>query len=199
MNADRTLTGRIGPNAIIRVAESLRQHWGETETRRLFALAEADAFLDAPPHSMVNEQAVVKLHAAVREQMGGSEAGFILNDAGLRTGDYLLAHRIPRLAQRVLKRLPPSLAATLLIKAIKANAWTFVGSGRFSSEAGPPRQLVIADNPLCRDAVAEEPICAFYTGTFQRLFATLVSPKAVVTETACSAIGAQACRFAVRW
>lgn len=191
--------GRIGPNAIIRVAESLRHRKGDAAARRLFVLAGAEASFDAPPRDMVPEGDVRHLHGMVRAEFGPDDAHEILREAGLRTGDYLLAHRIPRLAQRLLKVLPAGLAARSLVKAIQANAWTFVGSGGLAAEAGPPLTLVITDSPICRETSATAPICSFYTGTFQRLFQSLVSPKAHVTETTCSAAGAAACRFTIAW
>ena len=50
-----------------------------------------------------------------------------------RTGDYLLAHRIPKPVQALLKRLPAPLAARVLLAAITRHAWTFAGSGRFEA------------------------------------------------------------------
>lgn len=191
--------GRIGPNAIIRLAESVRHAKGDAAVRRLFDHADCRSHLDSPPQDMVPEQTVVRLHASLRAAFDRADCRDMLWNAGRRTGDYLLAHRIPGFAQRLLKLLPAGPSARILVKAIRANAWTFVGTGRFDAEMGPPLSLIIADSPLCRGMVAQEPQCDFYTGTFQRLFAALVSPKAAVTETACLGAGAEVCRFTVTW
>ncbi len=120
-------------------------------------------------------------------------------DAGLRTGDYLLANRIPRPAQALLSILPPGLASRTLLKAIRGNAWTFVGTGVFVADPSYPPKLTITDSLLCRGAVADQPLCDFYTGTFERLYRRLVDSDAVVTEIACHAKGDPDCVFEVRW
>jgi divinyl protochlorophyllide a 8-vinyl-reductase len=47
--------------------------------------------------------------------------------------------------------------------------------------------------------MADEPLCDFYAGTFERLFRVLVHPDTVVTETACQATGDASCLFEARW
>ena len=123
--------------------------------------------------------------------------------AGLRTADYLLANRIPRQAQRVLKLLPRRLAAFVLLKAIGSHAWTFAGSGRFSWRFPWRRRRVLtltfADCALCRADHAAGPCCQYYAATFERLFRVLINADTVVRETACTATGAAACVFEVRF
>ena len=148
---------------------------------------------------MVDEREVTALHHALRAMLGDERARAVSHEAGLRTGDYLLANRIPRLAQRVLKVLPPRLAARVLLAAIGKHSWTFAGSGVFKAEPGNPVRVSIAGCPVCHGMTADGPICAFYAGTFERLFRTLVSRRTVVTETACQATGAPACAFELRW
>jgi divinyl protochlorophyllide a 8-vinyl-reductase len=148
---------------------------------------------------MVQEAEVRKLHGALRQQLGAAAAGQVGRDAGLRTGDYLLAHRIPKPMQRLLAHLPAALAARVLLAAITRNAWTFVGSGRFQARAGNPVLLTIRGNPLCVGQSAEAPACDFYAATFERLFAALVHPAATVREVACEACGDDCCRFEIRW
>jgi divinyl protochlorophyllide a 8-vinyl-reductase len=190
---------RIGPNAIIRVAEVMRETVGEAGTADVFREAGLQPYLDALPEHMVDEREVTALHNALRATLGEERARAVSHEAGLRTGDYLLANRIPRLAQRVLKVLPPRLAARVLLAAIGKHSWTFAGSGVFKAEPGNPVRVSIAGCPVCHGMTAEEPICAFYAGTFERLFRTLVSRRTVVTETACQATGAPACAFELRW
>ncbi len=193
------MTGRIGPNAIIRVAEVLPARVGSDATRRLFDRAGLARYLGAPPQAMVDEAEVRALHGALREALGATAAREVARAAGQRTADYLLAHRIPRPVQRLLRWLPAPLAARVLLAAIGRNAWTFVGSGRFTAQAGRPCVLQIAGNPLCRGVQAETPGCDFYAGTFERLFRVLVHRDAQVLETHCEACGDAACRFEIRW
>lgn len=189
----------IGPNAIVQIAEALRHALGSAAARTVFGSAGLTHHLRHPPERMVPEHEVRRLHGALRHELGAADAARIAADAGRRTGDYLLAHRIPRPVQAVLRRLPAGLAARLLLRAVTRHAWTFAGSGRFQARAGHPVVLEIRDNPLCRDLRTEEPACAFYAATFERLFRVLVHPGARVRETACEARGDDACRFEIRW
>lgn len=199
MSAAATASGRIGPNAITRVAEALAVRLGPQGTRQLFEHAGLAAYVDAPPQAMVDEAEVIALHAALRADLGEPGARAVAADAGRRTADYLLACRIPRPAQALLQALPARLAARLLLRAIGGHAWTFAGSGRFSAWPGQPVRLQIQNNPLCRGLRTAMPACDFYTAVFQRLFEVLVHPDARVTETACEARGDPACRFEVDW
>jgi divinyl protochlorophyllide a 8-vinyl-reductase len=120
-------------------------------------------------------------------------------EAGAATGDYLFAHRIPRLAQRLLRVLPAPLASRVLLKAITRHAWTFAGSGHFAARAGHPVIITIGDCAICRGARAAAPCCDCYSATFTRLFAELVHPHATAREVECIAAGAAACRFEISW
>lgn len=190
---------RIGPNAIIRVAEAVRAQAGEAAAARLFLRAGLANYLTHPPQHMVDEREVAALHRALREAFDGEHARRLSRSAGERTGAYLLAHRIPWPVQVVLRLLPAPLAARMLLAAIRRHAWTFAGSGRFSASAGQPVRLAITGNPMCQGVRSAEPMCDYYTATFERLFRTLVHRHARVVEAACEAMGAPACRFEVRW
>lgn len=191
--------GRIGPNAIIRVFEALNEQRGRTVAEAVFQRAGLGAYIDALPEAMVPEEQVIALQQALRDELGIAEAREISRDAGRRTGDYLLARRIPRPAQALLKILPAKLAARTLLKAISGNAWTFVGTGHFAVLSNRPPQIKITHSPLCRGTQADEPLCDFYAGTFERLFRVLVHPDTVFTETACQAMGDPSCLFEGRW
>jgi len=191
--------GRIGPNAITRVGEVLRLRMGDAATASLFGLAGMADYLVQPPQQMVDEAEVTRLHRALRESIGTSAADAIAREAGTRTGDYLLAHRIPRAVQALLVRLPAPLAARVLLAAIRRHAWTFAGSGVFQATAGRPVVLTIRGNPMCRGATLPAPSCGFYAATFERLFRVLVHRDARVIETDCEACGGAECRFEVRW
>lgn len=188
---------RIGPNAITRVAEALNAARGSADD--IFAAAGLAHYLADPPEAMVDERDVTALQQTLRSQLDAETACRVAHDAGLRTGDYLLANRIPRPAQRILKLLPPGPATRMLLKAVGKHAWTFSGSGHFSYTIGRPVSVSIQDCPLCRGSHAETPVCDFYRGAFERLFRTLVDPHTDVTETQCQAMGADACIFEMHW
>jgi divinyl protochlorophyllide a 8-vinyl-reductase len=202
--ASVTGVARIGPNAITQVATALRAAYGDARTAELFAAAGLRAYLAAPPETMVDEREVVRLHGVLRTRLAPGEWRRVARAAGTATGDYLLAHRIPRFAQVVLKVLPASAASALLTKAIGRHAWTFAGSGTFEvrpgdRRAGRPLVVRIADCPLCREAHSDAPLCDYYSATFERLFGVLVASGATATETACCGRGDPACEFSIAW
>lgn len=195
--------GRIGPNAITRLAEALPRRVGASTTREVFARAGLVHHLLEPPQHMVDETEVRRLHGALRDTLGETAALQLAREAGTLTARYLLAHRIPRPVQALLRVLPAPLAARVLLRAIAGHAWTFAGSGRFSHAVAPARQcqatLRLQNNPLCRELQSAHPACAFYAATFEHLFASLVHPRSRVHEVACEACGAPACEFVARW
>ncbi len=190
---------RIGPNAVTRVAEAMRAAAGEDAVLALFAEADLGRHLATPPERMVAEGDVTRLHAALRARLGEDGAARIGAEAGRLTGDYLLAHRIPRPLQAVLRVIPARIAARVLLGAIGRHSWTFSGSGAFHAEAGRPARLTISGCPLCRGARTASPACAYFAATLQRLFQALVARRTRVVETACSALGAPACVFEIRY
>lgn len=191
--------GRIGPNAVTRLAEALEALRSHGAAAAVFARAGLAHRLAAPPGGMVDEAEVIALHAALRGLLPAGDATAVAAEAGTRTAAYLLAHRIPRPMRAILPRLPARLAARILLAAIGRHAWTFAGSGRFAALPGRPVRFRIAGGPLARGARSEGPACAYYAATFEGLFRTLVHPGARVTETDCEAQGAPACLFAARW
>jgi divinyl protochlorophyllide a 8-vinyl-reductase len=188
---------RIGPNAITRLAEALIAARGSAED--VFARARLTHYLAEPPETMVDERDVTALQQALRAALDAEDARAIGFDAGQRTGDYLLAHRIPKPAQRILRLLPAGAASKMLLQAVAKHAWTFSGSGDFSYSIDRPVRVRIRDCPLCRGQQAEAPVCDFYRGAFDRLFTTLVNRRTQVRETQCQALGADACVFEMRW
>lgn len=186
----------IGPNAITRVAEALGARDDGT-LQRVFRAAGLAAYLAAPPTAMVRENEVIALHRALRAALGADDARRVAREAGRRTADYVIAHRMPRLAVRLLPHLPVALAGRLLLAAITRHAWTFAGSGRFAVATGRPWRVSIQDNPLCRGLVQAAPQCDYYAATFERLFRRLVDDRLRVVELACEASGAPACLFEI--
>ncbi|MGF1445955.1 MAG: bacteriochlorophyll 4-vinyl reductase [Pikeienuella sp.] len=182
---------RVGPNAVLQMAAALAAEGGPDFAARIFDRAGLADLLAAPPKSMVAEDIAARLHRTVIAEMAPERASCIARSAGRRTADYLLAHRIPGPAQRLLKALPPRWAAQLLLLAIRRSAWTFAGSGRFRACSGNPSVIEIVDNPLA------VPGCPWHAAVFERLFRVLVSPATVVVETDCCARNAGACRFEI--
>jgi divinyl protochlorophyllide a 8-vinyl-reductase len=189
----------IGPNAVLQLTEALRARDLGGLIGPLLRRAGVPEWLSEPPREMVDERAVGRLHRATRSVLPAREARAVMEEAGRRTADYLLANRIPRPAQMLLKRLPPSLAADVLIRAIRANAWTFAGSSRFVASGGRPVVFTLSGNPLCHGERAGIRVCHWHRAVFQRLFEQLVCSRARATETHCEAAGDAACRFEVDW
>eukprot|EP01035_Chromulina_nebulosa_P026457 gene26457-34635_t len=171
---------------------------GAAVCRAIFLQAGLQRHLAAPPTAMVDELDVALLHHAMAAVLPAGEVAAIGWAAGQLTGDYLLANRIPAVAQRALRLLPKSLAARILIRAIARHAWTFAGSGSFSYLPGTPLMLVLHGSPvaLLRHGAHA---CDYYAATFQRVFAAMLGPQVTVTEQGCSAAGSPACLFAVEW
>lgn len=172
--ADTQACARIGPNAVIQMGEALRAYGGREFEHDVFVRAGLQHYLSAPPEHMIPEREAIAIFDTLYNDagVGLDDANAIARDAGLRTGDYILANRIPNLAQAILKRLPKSLAARALLAAIGKHSWTFAGSGRFSARHGCPLVIEIANNPLAFDR------CAWHCAVFERLFGALVSRKA---------------------
>lgn len=191
--------GRIGPNAVTRVAEALLAVEGAQLVDRVFRAANLERYLTNSPSQMIDEAEVARLHRALRDALGDDRARTVGWIAGQRTADYLLRHRIPHSAQVVIRSLPSELAGRLLAAAIARNAWTFVGTGAFAARHGRPTTFTIRNCPICRRQKSVVPCCDFYAATFERLFTRLVHASARVAETNCLAMGASDCTFAITW
>src|SRR5690606_34427755 len=96
---------RIGPNAIIQLVAAIAHRWGPDTAAALLSAATASA-PETLPHDMVDDREPLALVRLLLDRMGADAAAPVLHDAGVRTGRYLLAHRIPPLAQWVIGRLP---------------------------------------------------------------------------------------------
>lgn len=186
--------GRIGPNAILQLIPVLDAAGGPG-FREGVMLASGVA-VPPPDAGMLPEGDCAAVHRAVR-MAAPDRAGALLRAAGLATGDYILAHRIPRAAQRLIRALPAPLGARILLAAITRHAWTFAGTGGFAVEGWHPLTLRVTGNPLIRGEVAFSPICHWHAAVFERLLARLVWPHVTVHEVECAATGAPACRFLV--
>lgn len=188
--------GRIGPNALMQLVPVLDRSVGEPARRDLFA---AHGLMAVPDGStMIDEGLVAAIHQDMRLRHP-AQARAMARAAGLATGDYILANRIPAPARAALRVLPAPLAARALTRAIKAHAWTFCGTGQLTAFSGHPTVFEVADNPVVRGEIRTRPICDWHAAVFERLFATLVHPRARVREVTCCAMGSDSCRFEVRW
>jgi divinyl protochlorophyllide a 8-vinyl-reductase len=190
---------RIGPNAITRTLESLRERLGEAETLAVLGSAGLARYASDAPHEMVPEADVSALFHALRARLGPQESAATARLAGLKTADYVLAYRIPAPARALLRLLPPALAAPLLLRSIAQHTWTFAGSATIAVVPGQPLHITVERCPICRGEAGTLPACSYYAATFERLFRALVTARAAVTEVACEALGAPACSFEVRY
>lgn len=189
----------VGPNAAIQLAAALSRAGLDDFAREIFANAGVSAWLAHPPEAMIDEGLAAFLHQSVRDRLPPERAHGLLEDAGRLTADYLLEHRIPAPFKALLKVLPRGLAQRAFLAAIRRHAWTFVGTGRFSSEVGSVTVLEIRGNPFCARERRAAPACDWHAAVFERLFGQLIGPTARVEEVACEACGDEACRFTLRW
>ena len=189
---------RIGPNAVIQLGEALSARAEDGLAREVYAAAGHSDWLATPPDEMVSEIEVARLHDALAGTAPRGLVDEIMADAGARTGDYIVANRIPAPARMLLRLLPAPLAARLLVEAIAKHSWTFAGSGVFSFSPGRPLVVEIAANPLAGPPCAERG-CVWHAAVFTRLFWSLVSDRAHARETACCAAGDPECRFEIDW
>ncbi|MFA8443506.1 bacteriochlorophyll 4-vinyl reductase [Yoonia sp.] len=185
--------GLIGPNAILQLLPVLERAGGIDFRDQVMAAA---GVFEAPgDDAMMPEAPAARMHQALRA-IEPDMAPSLAWAAGERTAQYIMAHRIPKAAQVVLKLLPAALAGPILSKAIAQHAWTFAGSGTF--RLAGPLTFEIADNPIVRGEVSEEPLCHWHRAVFETLFRTLVDPRLRCEEQSCCAMGAPACRFVLK-
>jgi len=190
----------IGPNAVTRLAETITAMEGAPATARVFGACNLETYLLAPPLGMIDEHEVADLHRELHKVFGDARARSIGGAAGRKTAEYLLDHRIPRVAQFFMRHLASRRSsARMLTAAIAKHAWTFAGSGKFTVSGTRRLVFSISGCPLCRSVASTLPYCNFYACTFEVLFQTLVDPNAQVDEIDCQATGSSACRFSIEW
>lgn len=194
MPEDARATGAlIGPNAILQLLPHLEARFGADGIRDMLDLAGVEKIPDGT--AMIPEEEAARLHRIVRLRAPGAATELAVL-AGTATADYILAHRIPGVAQAILKALPAPLAARALTAAIRKHAWTFAGSGRFAAVG--PWVFEIHDNPLIRGETSDAPLCAWHAAVFERLFRVLAASDCRCVETCCGAQpGHDLCRFEI--
>jgi divinyl protochlorophyllide a 8-vinyl-reductase len=171
----------IGPNAIIQVVEAIRRELGPERLQEIMHKARLAHYLADAPQCMVSELDVARLHRAVAAGIPVREGCAIMAQAGHHTALYLLAHRIPRMAQMVLRALPAAIAARLLLKAIARHAWTFAGSSRFEHGSRHPVRISLTGSPLFATAASRTLAAAYFEAAFETLFRQLVSSRTIAT------------------
>lgn len=189
--AEASAAGLVGPNAVIQLAAAAQAQLGEAAAEALFTEAGAIEAYRTPPAAMTPEALPARLFQTVLRVLPPEKAEALLSEAGRRTGDYVIAHRIPGLAKALLPRLPRFLAAALLLRAIKASAWTFAGSGRCSVRSGRVPIIEIENNPLAT------PGCPWHAAAFARLFEGLLHVKAEARCVSRRCGGGGVCRFEI--
>lgn len=160
----------IGPNAVLQNVAAMEARLGRAETCAIHD----DAQIGALPsgEAMIPEVQALRLHRwlALHEPIGSF---VIAEDAGARTADYIIAHRIPRPAVWLLRHLPAAAAAPLLMAAIRKHAWTFIGAGEFTAE-GAWRFTI--DRTFADDAILPpDSLFHWYAAVFTRLYRKLVA------------------------
>jgi divinyl protochlorophyllide a 8-vinyl-reductase len=191
---------RIGPNAVIQLATAMSERLGRLRTEPW--LRESTGYTFATlPSSMIDEREAQALVHGLLGHVGPRLTADLLHDAGQRTGDYLLANRIPLVARWGIRAAPRRVGLRLLLRAMQQHAWTFAGSGHFiidydtaAGRRGVP-DLIFESCSMCRDLHEQQPMCDFYGGTFERLIRRLVARFASVQEVECIAKGDARCRF----
>lgn len=189
---------RIGPNAIIQLHRALADRLGPARAREALHVAELDAYAAAEPTAMTPEAEAARFFAVVRARLCADDFAEISAEAGRRTADYVLEHRIPKPAQALLRLAPPRLAARLLARAVSRAAWTFAGGASFALPPVARGQGALAVFEIGDGLMARSGGCAWRAAAFQRLFEALASRDAVAVETACVRSGAARCRFEIR-
>jgi len=160
----------IGPNAVLQTVAVMEERLGHAETEAILADAQI-ARLPSGEH-MIPEIEALRLHRwlALHEPLW---ARVIAEEAGARTADYIIANRIPKAAAWLLRHLPATLAAPLLMAAIGKHAWTFIGAGAFAPVGawGFTIDRTAADDSL----PPPDSLFAWYAAVFTRLYRALVA------------------------
>lgn len=182
--------GLIGPNAVLQLLPVLEQAGGVALRDQV--MAAAGIFSPPSDTTMMPQAPAARLHQALR-QIDPEMAPALAWAAGERTGRYILAHRIPKAAQLLLRAMPARAVAPILSKAIAKNAWTFAGTGTFVVDG--PLSFAISGNPIVAGEHSKKPLCHWHTAVFETLYRKLVHPDLACRECACCAMGAPACQF----
>ncbi len=176
----------IGPNAMIQTARALEKRLGEPEARRILRLAGFESLLDVEPCGMQPEREFLALVTCLVEVLPDAVAHAVLHEAGVRTGAYVLRHRIPGAAKLLVRGLPPRVRIRLVLEAIARHAWTFAGSGAFEFRTKPDVRLTLRLGSPARQLPSTGPLHAYYHGALETLLRALVSRDVALGEAPAS-------------
>lgn len=172
----------IGPNAVLQLAHVMEERLGTARTMTIIRKA---GLAGLPgDEAMIPEADAIALHHALA-MCEPTLAMELVRESGVRTADYIIAHRIPASAVWALRHLPASLAARALMVAIKSHAWTFTGAGQFVPD-GP---WTFSINRCTARDWAEPPasLFAWYAAVFERLFQQVAAVDCACCDTSCIA------------
>jgi len=170
IHARRRPGALIGPNAVLQAVAVMEERLGPAETAAILADAQITR-LPTGKH-MIPEVDALRLHRwlALHDPMG---ALVIAEESGARTADYIIANRIPRAAAWLLRHLPATLAAPLLMGAIRKHAWTFIGAGDFAPDGAWHFAI---DRTAADDSIPPpDSLFLWYAAVFTRLYRALVA------------------------
>ncbi|NWJ45810.1 MAG: bacteriochlorophyll 4-vinyl reductase [Chloroflexi bacterium] len=199
-NASVHPSGKIGPNSLIQTVRAMRRIYGDEKARRILEEGGQGFLWDHHPGEMIDEGEFITLARMLYSNLGVQETLPLLRLSGNLTGEYVLANRIPKFAQRIIKFLPRKLRLKVMLNAIGKNAWTFAGSGKYSFTLSPQLQINL-DESIIRHAIskANVPVCSYYTGAFETLLKTLVDAHIQVEEIECAIRGDSRCVFQIKF
>lgn len=182
--------GMMGSQTVLPLIAAAERRLGATAAAHLLDEAR---FLHLPdPGEPVRERQVAVLHQSLRRAWP-DEAEEIQREAARDAVEWIMANRIPARAKLLLTNMPWGLAVWMLGRHAVQNAWTFGGSGQFSILGTNEFQMI--GNPIVRGEHSNCPICVWHEELFQHTFRRMAHSRLTCVETACTATGAEACRF----
>ncbi len=182
----------IGPNAVLQTVAAMQQVLGQGASRAILDDAQITA-LPSGAH-MIPEVHALRLHRwlALHAPLACLD---IAAEAGARTADYIIAHRIPKPAAWLLRRLPAWAAAPLLMAAIRKHAWTFIGAGTFTTRGA---WAFTIDRSTAGDPVLPpESLFHWYAAVFTRLYQNMVAADCICRIVPARAASADARRYSI--
>lgn len=187
--------GVIGPNSVLQLVPLLDESLGRQERDLMLRMCGLSGI--PSDEGLMPEAPAARLHQLLRERHP-RRARELARQAGMRTGDYILRYRIPPIALRLLRSVPPWLSGPLLANTIEKHAWTFAGSGSFRVVGRQPLTFELKDNPMVRGEQAGTTLCVWHEAVFERLYTHIVDHQLTCEETHCCARGDGVCRFVIR-
>lgn len=182
--------GFMAPFVVLEMAHAIKDVLGPDNLD--LALKEAQLFRLPEIDEPVREDKAARLHQTVR-RVWPEQAEQISRTAGEGAAMRIMEQLITKRAQAMLAKMPRATGAWLLAKTARQNAWTFSGSGEFVVES--ESRFILDANPVVAGETADKAACYFHASLFEKLFSTLIHPRLICREIACSARGDAACVF----